>query len=436
MQVICKALIAAGVCLGGATGLHAQADVENDKKIASCITATQLRGQFDLANEARRFSVEQKEYDGACIAACTAVNVTIRMESAAGECERRAQSQLMKDWGGRLKAGAASLLPVLTESTGGLCAVRCIRGSDSCSKECPRDLPDINRTAAGVAAAYRLQKVGNPSAADVEKAYAATVTNDAVKLSAMPAARFKEEIYDCMSATVDLAAEGARKSGSVAPGLTLLTSVAYCVEAMRQKVGGQAATPPIDPCNEMNAAAKEFRAIKNEFDYTTAHGDKNGTCVASCMAVEALTRTRPVLQSCQQSGQVQIARDTARAFLELYAKFLPAAEQTRKAQCGSVCPRGLPTVDKTAGGVAALIRFADIGDISAYDIKQVFVVAMQTFGKKLSGKSLPAIEVAAYQCAYEAVGRFAEITKDKKDPKYTALTTLGYCLDQELPGKL
>jgi hypothetical protein len=216
-------LVAVLVCMGPES--FAQSDLDKDKTMPSCRRAAELRYQLDLVGDEQSYSIQSGKKAAACTATCMGLDVISGLGSAAAQCASVAESAWMKNWANEIKNGAAGLAASTSASAQRLCAAAC-----------PSNLPAISRTAAGVAAAYRRKKIGNPSSDDVEKIFDILVKTEGAKLTTKPLPQFKQELYQCVSDNMDNLLESYTKM-KLKPQDGIILGLATCTEILRRKSG-------------------------------------------------------------------------------------------------------------------------------------------------------------------------------------------------------
>ena len=428
------ALVVALGMIGFLPNLQAQDIEASDRKIAACYTTDRLRHLIALAAETTMTSFKGQDFEGVCVAACMEHDLIEKAISAAAKCGSQVSSPTMKEWIARLKGVIITTRDNL--DVGAMCATPC--GAGTCPGSCPSAIPELDQTAAGLAAQFRSNDMGEPSAADVEAAYQAAIPGDAPSAARMTPEEYKGVLFRCVFDDID-AVKAEYVKGKQTPEAAMQQGMTQCAHLLRESAAWQPPSNLKEVCIETRRGAIELQAILNEYNYAETSNNRNAACIGSCMALEALERTHPVFLTCQLKGGTDEVRRFGASAAREFPKLAPAMEAGKAKFCGAAgSPRYLPSIDKTAAGIAARLRVMERGDISAYDVKNLFLRAYQLAvdrGAKFTGKSLPVIEMATYQCAYNDVEMFADLKKDEKDPNILAMLSMAWCLEKELADK-
>jgi hypothetical protein len=434
MKLIKMALVAALAAIVLPADLLAQETEATDRKIAACYTTNRLRHLIVLAAETAMASLTSQDLKGVCVAACMEHDLIEQAISAAATCESQVKSATMKEWIAKLKGAIVMQRGNLDVRV--MCAAPC--GAGMCPGNCPSGVPELDTTAAGLAAQFRGNDIGKPSAADVEAAYQAAIPAGALGAARMLPERYKAVLFRCVFDDIE-AVKPDYVANRQTPQAVMQQGMTRCADLIRKSAAWQ---PPADlkeVCTATRRGAIEVQAIVNEYNYVEKSNNRNAVCVGSCMAIEALGRNYPVFLTCQLAGGTDEFRRFGASAAQELPKIVPEMQAAKAKFCeAQTCPRNLPTIDKTAAGLAARLRVMERGDISAYDVKNVFPRAYQIAvdqGTKFTAKTLPAIETATYQCAYNDVQMVAELKKDEKDPKVIAIFSMLWCLQNEVADK-
>ena len=156
-------------------------------------------------------------------------------------------------------------------------------------------------------------------------------------------------------------------------------------------------------CKKMRIGRFSTDIIQNELKAVTKSGNRAGSCIVSCIAVEHYSQLSATAQSCQNAAKSGNVKLSAKLLAEQSSASMREGQTLLSSYCERGCPDNLPTIDQTPFGVAAAYKSMN-GDVTPDQVRAIVrnsIAEMSKNGKlKFEKMPLSQYEVNTYACAY------------------------------------